>query len=424
MIAVCIPLIWFVPLAGQHDSGAVLSQFLASGALIAMAISMVISTRLPGTSLLFGPLDRAYVLHKWIGVGAMAGLLLHDVIDADLEETGEETILVQLGETLGEFSLYGLLILVLLSIATFTPYKLWKWTHRFMGAFFVAGALHYLLIRKPFDLTDSPGVYVGLFCVAGVAAYAYATVSGLFKRGRPFTVVSAEKSGDALAVVLKANGRNMNAKAGQFAFLSVDQLPEPHPFTLSKVSANGEMRFTIKSLGDYTHALQSLVKPGATVRVKGPYGGFTRRPGTPEIWIAAGVGITPFVAWAHQLENTKGPVHLFYSVRHQSNASHLDELTEISNSSALQLHLHETGNSGRLSIDTIKAAAGDDFSSASVSFCGPVEMRDSLLKGFKKAGLKSHRFHYEMFELRSGVGFRKMLAWGFRRFEEYRSAKA
>ncbi|MEM7294330.1 MAG: hypothetical protein AAF420_13195 [Pseudomonadota bacterium] len=61
------------------------------------------------------------------------------------------------------------------------------------------------------------------------------------------------------------------------SYLSFDELPEPHPFTISKVSTDGTIRFTVKALGDYTQALQTLVTPGMSVGVKGAYGGFTRR---------------------------------------------------------------------------------------------------------------------------------------------------
>lgn len=418
VILAAIPIIWFLPIAAQHDAAAAFSQYLGSVALIVMAISMVISTRLPGVSLLFGPLDRAYVLHKWFGVVSMGAILLHDTIDADMDGLGAETLLVGLGETLGELSLYGLLALVLLSIATFTPYKLWKWTHRLMGAFFIAGAIHYLLILRPFELSEPLGMYVGVFCIAGILAYIYATLAGLFSRGRKYTVTTAVKTGDALAITMKPKGRSMRPKAGQFAFVSFDKHPEPHPFTISKVAEDGSVRFTIKSLGDHTQDMQSQVKAGDSVSIKGPYGAFTRTPGQPEIWIAAGVGITPFASWANELDNSSKPVHLFYSVRNTASASHLDELESAGRDSALQLHLHETGSQGRLTPAHIIKTVGGDLSKATVSFCGPAQMRDDLQKSFSKAGLKPANFHSEMFELRSGIGFRKMLAWGVKQYQK------
>ena len=129
------------------DQLALFSQYLGLAALILMAWGQILSTRLAGIETVFGGLDRVYVLHKWTGIIAMIALLLHDTIDADMRGLGPETALNDLGETLGELSLYGLLILVVISVATFIPYSLWKWTHKGMGALFAAGAVHFFLFN-------------------------------------------------------------------------------------------------------------------------------------------------------------------------------------------------------------------------------------------------------------------------------------
>ena len=108
------PLIWIMPLAQKHDITALFSQYLGIVALIAMALTQVIATRVPGIEPIFGGLDRGYVLHKWLGITAMVSILLHDTIDAEMDGLGRETGLSDLAETLGEISLYGLLILVII----------------------------------------------------------------------------------------------------------------------------------------------------------------------------------------------------------------------------------------------------------------------------------------------------------------------
>ena len=69
------PLLHFAPLLATHSAAAVISQYLGYGSLIAMAQIMVLATRWPGIELLFGGLDRVYVLHKWLGIAAMALVL-------------------------------------------------------------------------------------------------------------------------------------------------------------------------------------------------------------------------------------------------------------------------------------------------------------------------------------------------------------
>lgn len=88
------PLAWLPGIAEGRDAVALFSLYLGMSALIAMAISQLISTRVAPVEWIFGGLDRAYVLHKWLGIGALAAILLHDTIDADMTGLGRETLLV------------------------------------------------------------------------------------------------------------------------------------------------------------------------------------------------------------------------------------------------------------------------------------------------------------------------------------------
>ena len=70
-LALLFPLYWYVPLAASHDAEAILSQYLGSMSLIAMGIVQFLATRARGIESVFGGLDRIYILHKWLAVGAI-----------------------------------------------------------------------------------------------------------------------------------------------------------------------------------------------------------------------------------------------------------------------------------------------------------------------------------------------------------------
>ena len=150
VLAIAAPLSWLPKIARGRDIIALFSQYLGMSALIAMAISQMIATRVAPVEWIFGGLDRAYVLHKWLGIGALVAILLHDTIDAEMTGLGRDTLLAEAAETAGEIALYGFLILLVVTVATFVLYHLWRWTHRLMGVFFVFGAFHFLFILKPF----------------------------------------------------------------------------------------------------------------------------------------------------------------------------------------------------------------------------------------------------------------------------------
>jgi len=412
-VALALPWIWLPALASKHDTIAVLSQYFGMAALIAMALTQIIATRLRFVELIFGGLDRAYVLHKWLGIGALVAILLHDTVDAEMRGLGRETVLTEIAETLGEFSLYGILILVVITIATFIPYHLWRWTHKIMGAFFAFSAFHYLFILKPFSNTDPLGVYISGMCLLGLLAYFYKIGPHWMRRTVAYDVTDVSSTGDATAITLAPKKRAVRHRPGQFAFISfgTPMGSEPHPFTISKAPDEaGNLRMTIAPLGDMTYNVNGQVSVGTTVRIEGPFGRFQRKKSTkPDIWIAAGIGITPFMAWAEAMQPTDTPATLIYCVRNSDNVSHLTELKNRAEALPnLDLRLHVSHDQGRLSPDDIIKITAGQLSQTQVYFCGPLPMRRSLGKALGERGLPQRNFHYEEFEIRTGIGLRRL----------------
>ncbi|MGB1258401.1 MAG: hypothetical protein ACPG51_21175, partial [Thiolinea sp.] len=79
------------------------------------------------------------------------------------------------------------------------------------------------------------------------------------------------------------------------------------------------------------------------------------------------------------------------------------------------LHIVESAAGVRVSQQYISERVDGDISQAKVYFCGPTPMRKSLKAQFTQAGLPNRQFHYEEFEIRSGVGLRKLLSFVFRK---------
>ena len=418
-IALLLPIYWFTSITGQAHASALFSQYLGVYALVAMGITQLFATRWHGLEMLFGGLDRIYIIHKWLGISALLAVLLHDTIDAEFDGAGRETLLTDLAETLGEMSLYGLLVLVVITITTFIPYHLWKWTHKLMGGFFALSAFHFLFIHKPFANTDPLGLYVSAFCATGVIAYLYTLIpERMIRLRKAYKVTEIRRSGDALSISLSPKGKGISHRAGQFAFIQFDtaQLKETHPFTISCApNANRDLRFTVKPLGDYTRRLETTLTAGGTAFIQGAFGHFYpgERKGT-QIWIAGGIGVTPFLARGHALQSKQpagsDPIHLFYCVSDEGRAAHLDELCEIENAvPSFHLHVIESRRDGRLDAAKIKTLLGHDFNKVSAAFCGPEAMREALKHDLVSHGLPSGRFAYEEFEIRSGIfHFEKM----------------
>ena len=394
-----------------------LSKAIGLGAgsvsLAAMSQCLVLAARPRFLEPIFGGLDRMYLFHKWLGIVALGTMLLHELIEPDFERHTPETALGDFGKDIGEIAYYGLIALILFSwikripvIKWEIPYQYWWFTHRLTGAFFALAVLHQLLVDMPFGLGDPLLVFLNILGVVGIACYIFVEFIAAKWRRRPYLVSALAREPGALRLSLLPTGRAMRWRPGQFAFLSAPGvgLGEPHPFTMSgHHQPDKSIQFMIKPLGDWTQRLPERLQPGATVEIEGPYGRFDFRKGSGrQVWIAGGVGITPFLAWVQSLsEDENLTIHLFYSVHTADEAIALDMLKD---AAALlpnfSFDLIVTAQAGRLGAKRIVTATPFDPNGADFFFCGPVNLRNDVLKELKSRDITPRRIHFELFEFR------------------------
>ena len=398
--------IW--PLTKIHPNGALLAQYFGIISILLMAWAQIIATRARGIELMFGAMDRAYVIHKWLGIAALATMYLHDIIDPEIKKLTAETWLTNLGEDMGEVSLNGITILVAITMALFIPYHLWRWTHRFIGIFFVLAVLHFAFIGKPMDNTSPVGLFVLAMGLLGMIATIYASLPLRFQRKFAYIVTDIAQTDGATAITLSPQDAPLRHRAGQFAFFEFNKrgLTEPHPFTISSApNSDGTLRITAKALGNYTRKLPKHLTIGTPVNVQGPFGRFgTARAKKPQIWIGGGIGITPLVALLETWDQTKPQLNLFYCFRGTQNAPHLDAMAERATALPnVQLHITDTDIDGRLTAEKIATACGTNLSKHHLLYCGPTAMRETLKTDLLDHGLRKRHFHYEEFEIRTDI---------------------
>jgi predicted ferric reductase len=139
------------------------------------------------------------------------------------------------------------------------------------------------------------------------------------------------------------------------------------------------------------------------VIVEGPYGrfDFAADPG-PQIWIAGGIGITPFLsrleALAHAPAKTSQPITLFYSARDSDHAL-IESVEHLTKQAGVPLHLFISGKNPTLTAQTVCENV-PDFINRTVWFCGASEFGTAIKRGMSKEGLPGRRFHQELFEMR------------------------
>lgn len=246
--------------------------------------------------------------------------------------------------------------------------------------------------------------------ILGVAAWFYRVVwRDMVRRGTRYRVSTIDHAPDSITIELAPVHKNIRYRSGQFAFLKVNKkgLREPHPFTIASNPREEVLRFVIKDLGDWTHHLKQRIRVGNRVTVEGPYGKlplFPRHDVEETIWVAGGVGITPFLGAAIGRARHKGPrPHLFYCVRSLAEASGLDDLQQAHADGRIHLHVHSSADGNRLrKQDILKLTNDRDLTNAHVVMCGP----DSLIKNFRSVfrSMGVRHIHVEAFDIRTGVG--------------------
>lgn len=386
---------------------------IGAAAIVAMSLALVLSARPRLVEPLFGGLDQMYVIHKWLGIAALFLMVLHDQIEPDIEDFVRETGLGELAEDVGEIAFYGFIGLIAISWIKripFTrielPWPLWRFTHRFMGLLFAVAAFHQLAIDKPAGLDGMLDLYLNSFSIAGLAAWIFTQFISPFLRPRGYALAHIGAHGTTTEITLRPEGRPMRWRPGQFAFVSTQggALAEPHAFTIASAPrADGTLQFWIKSLGDWTARLPAALVPGQRFRIEGPYGRFLfRKRVRRQVWLAGGIGITPFLAWAEALtEADTQDIALIWVVGTPAEAFAADRLSAIAaRHPGLTVQIVASQTDGRLTAQRLTALVPFAITQAELFFCGPCGLRDSIVAGLRAMNQPPRRVHSEAFEFR------------------------
>ncbi len=401
--------------------------------LVFMSACMILALRPLWVDRLTGGLDKAYGLHKWLGIALIVTLLTHwlsEKLPKWLSSTGWFPPRIKLphpprpewydslrefGLLTGEWALYIFFALAAIALLQKIPYRYFRYIHKAFPVVFLGGAYHAVFVQ-PFEWWDTPAAYlVLLVALAGtVAAVVSLTQRIGAARRTAATIASVEKhAANLVDVILDIPGKGFPHEAGQFAFVTFSPDEGPHPFTIASSGRNpNRVRFAIKALGDYTNTLADRLQPGQQVFIEGPYGQFTFRapqnsshdsPPARQIWVAGGIGITPFMAKleALALEGKKAPqpVDFWYCTGTAQDAAFPRDLDALCRQTGVTLHRMRADEKQYLNAGIIRETV-QELGNASVWFCGPAGFARSLLNGLKTFGLPAASFHNERFSMR------------------------
>lgn len=369
-------------------------------AYLAMAVNLLLASRIPLIEGFFGGLDKAYKQHRQLGLLSMVAALIHFLsppIFADENCTGACASLLEPSIFAGQVSILLLMVFgVMSSLRKYSlkgrqiSYGVWKTTHWIMLGVFGAATFHLMQMPKmAFDYRNFAQA-LGLMGLGCATIYALGHVLR-FRRTFEYEVVSVEKQGEVTIIDARAIGGKLEHRAGQFAFLKFDipSMREAHPFSISSGEDDENLQFCIKAVGDFTKSVAKEVVVGSIARIEGPYGRFLGTNKGAQTWIAAGIGITPFLSLAKTMKSegsgSNPQVSLTYISRNEEDLIQETELRDaVKHNPNFDLELHVTKNSGRWSkFEKIKEIT---------LYCGPKPLKITLESKVHK--VKSEEFEF------------------------------
>jgi len=358
---------------------------------------------------------------------------------------------------LGEWAIYAMLVLVVLALWKRFPYRAFFKTHRLMAIIYIALVFHSVVLFGEVGWATPVGIFIAFVMAVGCVGAGISLMGKVGARHRTTGRVIAinEHTQDRVLEVHIDLGDGWHGhEAGQFAFVTFNPKEGAHPFSISSPwRNNGEVVFHIKALGDYTSKLPCNIHIGQRVTVEGPYGRFKfdpypsvqqvdqtnnvnkaiqsnqsnqvnkpnelhepnelpahTEPNAPhQVWIAGGIGITPFLSRLQMIAESSQlnepcqspktlPITLYYCTRIR-DSSFMNDLQRLIEQAHLTLHIIALGRDQPLTAERLKQD-NPDWLSAQFWFCGPADLGQSLRDNLVSQGLKNSAFHQELFEMR------------------------
>ncbi|HSQ38712.1 MAG TPA: hypothetical protein VLM78_01015, partial [Anaerolineales bacterium] len=138
------------------------------------------------------------------------------------------------------------------------------------------------------------------------------------------------------------------------------------------------------------------------VVVEGAYGMFDHRTGGgKQVWVAGGIGLTPFLSFLRDMNGLDKDVDFYYTVRHREEALFLDEIQAAAKKNPrLKVHIRFSAVDGSLTVDEIVKNTGGNITGYHVYMCGPLPMIQAFERKFLEAGVPAKNIHFEEFNFR------------------------
>lgn len=402
---------------------------------VAFAVNLVLGARIRFVESYFGGLDQMYRVHRINGRVAFWLLVTHAAFivagRAALSWDAAFAIFALDAEsrvTVGLLALVAMAVGIALTLYARLNHEMFIYVQRTFGLIFLVAAFH--VFSAPEMRTLSPALTYYMIGVmgAGALAWTYRSMLGdVLVRRYDYTVTEVNELDQSVTeLTMTPNDGRIAYVPGQFVFVtlyskSMDKVFHPfsmsaegqtatmsvrpgavhgqsHPFSITTAPKDRVLKVAIKAVGDFTTALRNL-EPGDSARIEGPYGTFSylNIDNRSQIWIAGGIGITPFLSMARSLEEPEYDIDFYYGMERGDEGYFLDEFYEIADRyMRMKVIPIKRDRLGFISADDVEGVS-KNLAEKDILICGPPMMIDSLAAQFLAKGVPRNQIHFEKF---------------------------
>ena len=432
-------LLWVVaPVDGRFEDPATslrsIGNAVGLAGIAAFAVNLFLGGRFWFVEPLFGGLDRMYNVHRKLGEWSFGLLTAHALFMVAGHAATSLDLGMRLLSPASPTSFLGLIALVGMGFALFMTlfarlnHEMFIYVHRVFGVAFIIGVLH--AFRSAGTKANSAALtyYLAALCALGLAGFLYRSVLGrTLVRRLVYRVERVNRMDDFVTeVVMTPLRERLRYQPGQFVFVTFESkgireefrpidletaaetatvtwrpgavTNQAHPFSITSPPGANHLSVAVKALGDFTHALRAL-EVGAFVYVEGPYGTFSylNVDNPKQIWIAGGIGVTPFLSMARSLTEDHYEIDFYYAMETDEEKYFIEDFYALGDA-------HPRVRTIPIQRDKLGFMTADDVENVSrnladkdILICGPPLMMHALKAQFVAKGVPEGQIHFEEF---------------------------
>ena len=392
------------------------AKFNAFMAISTLSINFFLSTRLKLFDNIFNGLDRMYRVHKVIGRISLFFIILHPIFLMVSNYHNLDIVLtyiVPIGPfeiAIGVISVYIFLILLSLTVAINLPYHWWHNSHKIFGIVLLFAGFHAIFSGS--DISSFPVLrfWVIFLWVLGIISWLYMLLFYKLLGPRFKIIIDTVYHFEDVTELIFKKPKKFVYQPGQYIFIRFPRFEgykELFPFSISSDPSQKNLRISIKRSGDFTSKKIPQLQNGDKAIIMGPYGKFGEsylQHNKDMLWIAGGIGITPFLSLAKNESNkpSNRKIILIWATKDRTTAFHDKELiAEMKKNKNFEYFSWFSSKCGRLNINEIEKIIKNKMhiKNIKILMCGPPQMIYNLSRDFHKIGVTYHNIVFEDFNM-------------------------